>query len=135
MSRNLRQTYDQWIDAVSHAKGDPEPVLKLYAQGATLLPTMAQGVLTERDDLKTYFIHFTNQDFTHIETYDFQTQMIGDLAINTGVYIFHGELAGQGKSVAARFSFTYENIDGQWLIVNHHSSQEPALSLEEYSNQ
>lgn len=32
---------------------------------------------------------------------------------------------GVQQQVAARYTFVYEWIDGQWLIVNHHSSTLP----------
>lgn len=33
---------------------------------------------------------------------------------------------GENKSLPARYSFVYVKRDGQWLIVDHHSSAMPA---------
>jgi hypothetical protein len=44
------------------------------------------------------------------------------LATNAGVYVFTFD---DGSTVAARFNYTYELIDGAWKIIQHHSSAMP----------
>jgi hypothetical protein len=40
-----------------------------------------------------------------------------------GLYTFRFEHQGREQAVPARFLFTFEEIDGQWLITGHHSSR------------
>jgi len=55
----------------------------------------------------------------------------GNVAINTGIYTFTLTKQEQEKKVQARYSFVYERQnDGEWLIVNHHSSAMPEEIVE-----
>ena len=49
----------------------------------------------------------------------------GDTAVNTGYYTFSYEKDGATKSLPARYSFTLVKRDGEWQIVDHHSSAMP----------
>jgi hypothetical protein len=50
----------------------------------------------------------------------------GEMAINTGSYTFSNVRDGQPVTRPARFSFTYRQRDGRWMIVDHHSSDVPS---------
>jgi hypothetical protein len=50
----------------------------------------------------------------------------GDTAVNTGYYTFSFEKDGATQSLPARYSFTLVKRDGDWEIVDHHSSAMPA---------
>ncbi len=52
-------------------------------------------------------------------------RVYGATAINTGYYTFSYTKDGENKSIAARYSFVYLKRNGQWLIVDHHSSAMP----------
>jgi hypothetical protein len=41
---------------------------------------------------------------------------------NAGVYTF---TFGDGAQVMARYSYLYQRIDGDWKILEHHSSAMP----------
>ncbi len=43
----------------------------------------------------------------------------------TDVYTFRIIDAGKTEYVPARYTFVYENRDGEWLIAHHHSSLMP----------
>jgi hypothetical protein len=49
----------------------------------------------------------------------------GDTAINSGSYTLSYEKDGEKVKLPARYSFTLVKRDGQWLIVDHHSSTLP----------
>ena len=49
----------------------------------------------------------------------------GDTAVNTGYYTFSYEKDGAMQSLPARYSFTLVKRDGEWQIVDHHSSAMP----------
>ena len=60
---------------------------------------------------------------------DFGDQLIrvyGNAAINSGYYTFSWIKDGETKSLPARYTFTYVNDGGRWLIVDHHSSALPS---------
>jgi len=52
---------------------------------------------------------------------------LGDGTVShSGLYTF--TMGASGDVVPARFTFVYEQVDGEWLIVEHHSSKEPAAA-------
>ena len=52
-----------------------------------------------------------------------------DSAVDAGVYTFTlTNPDGSTRKVQARYTFVYEKRDGQWLIINHHSSAMPEAS-------
>ena len=53
-------------------------------------------------------------------------RVYGDTAVNAGTYDFTIFPEGKSRTVPARYSFTYRKKDGQWVIVEHHSSLKPA---------
>ena len=54
-----------------------------------------------------------------------------DTAIHSGVYTFDLVKGGKPIKVQARFSFTYTRAaDGQWYIVDHHSSGMPEVVVD-----
>jgi uncharacterized protein (TIGR02246 family) len=115
--------FDQWNAAL--ATGDPEKVADLYAPNAVLLPTLSNQIRTNRAEVVEYFTHFLQSkpqgkiDRGIITVIDPQT------AINTGIYTFTLIQDGQLQDVQARYTFVYQQQNGKWLIVNHHSSKMP----------
>lgn len=118
---------EMWKESL--AKGttdDPGEILTLYAEDGVLWGTIST---TRRDDpaaIRDYFVNaykaLPNLSVTfedpHIRVYE-------DAAINTGYYTFSYEKEGQAQSLPARYSFTLVKRDGEWLIVDHHSSAMP----------
>jgi uncharacterized protein (TIGR02246 family) len=117
----------QWQERLAAASPeDPSEVVALYAEDAVLWGTIS----TERRDtpaaITDYFVNALNKlpelsvtfDDPHIRVY-------GDTAINTGSYTFSYEKDGKTATLPARYSFTYVKRDGDWMIVDHHSSAMP----------
>ena len=123
----VQKAYRDWCAAVSLAKGDPKVMVKFYAPDAVLLPTFYPKILINaHGGLDAYFTEFTSN--SHIECIPdtLRTQLYHDVAINSGFYTFtYTEKDGKTKTVPARFTFVYELIDKQWLIIEHHSSLKP----------
>lgn len=113
--------FDQWNDALE--TGDPDAVVKLYAERAILEPTVSNRVRHNREEIRDYFVHFLARgpsgkiDESNVRIY-------GGLAINSGCYTFRFK-NGPVEQACARFTFVYQWIDGEWLIVEHHSSLMP----------
>jgi len=119
--------YYNWLATVAAAHGDPTSVLKLYAPDAILVATYSPVLLhNEEGELNGYFIKFTSLPGLNATTQDLQTRVYGDWALNTGLYTFSYKTPdGYTVAVPARFTFVYHKVDGQWLIVDHHSSLVP----------
>jgi uncharacterized protein (TIGR02246 family) len=115
--------FDQWNDALT--TGDPNKVADLYAPNAVLLPTLSNQIRTNRAEIVDYFTHFLESkpwgriDRAVITVIDPQT------AVNTGLYTFELIKDGVLQDVQARYTFVYQKQNGNWLIVNHHSSKMP----------
>jgi uncharacterized protein (TIGR02246 family) len=114
--------FDTWNRALE--TGDPEKVADLYADGAVLLPTVSNQV---RAGIVDYFEHFLAKKpvgeklQTHVNVLD------SNSAIDAGVYQFTltDPETGEKSVVKARYTYAYEKQDGEWKIVNHHSSKMP----------
>ncbi|AZZ53244.1 SgcJ/EcaC family oxidoreductase [Rathayibacter festucae] len=117
----VRELFDEWNAAL--ATGDPAQVDALYADDAVLLPTVAPGVLDTSAERIGYFDAFLKKRPTGTIDESVVRDLGDGYASNTGLYTF--ALAETGELVHARFTFVYEEIDGEWRIIEHHSSKEP----------
>jgi uncharacterized protein (TIGR02246 family) len=117
-----------WQDYL--AKGtaeDPGEILSLYAEDGVLWGTISSKRRDDPAAIRDYFVNaykalpgltVTFED-PHIRVYG------GDTAVNTGYYTFSYEKDGETKSLPARYSFTLVKRNGDWQIVDHHSSAMP----------
>ena len=115
----------KWADVF--VLDDPDPILALYDMEAVLWGTLSP---TRRDDpaaIRDYFVKAFKALPGHTVTFgDQYIRIYGDTAINTGYYIFSFMKDGETKALAARYSFVYVKRNGEWKIVDHHSSATPA---------
>jgi uncharacterized protein (TIGR02246 family) len=113
--------------AETFVSDDPDPILALYAKDAVLWGTLSP---TRRDDpaaLRDYFVKaFAALPGHKVSFGDQLIRVYGNTAVNTGYYTFSYVKDGEGKTLPARYSFTYVKQDGKCLIVDHHSSEMPA---------
>ncbi|HAO26141.1 MULTISPECIES: SgcJ/EcaC family oxidoreductase [unclassified Methylophaga] len=124
----IEYLFDRWNNALQ--TGDSATVTAYYANDAVLLPTLSNTIRTDHDGIRDYFDYFLvlqpngRIDKQHIS-------INGNVAINTGIYTFTLTKQEHEKKVQARYSFVYERQnDGEWLIVNHHSSAMPEEIVE-----
>lgn len=112
--------FDRWN--ASLATGDPAQVVKNYAEDSILLPTVSNTPRLTPEAKADYFREFLkNQPSGRI---DQRYVKIGcNTELDAGLYTF--TFAKTGAVVHARYSYTYEYKDGQWLITSHHSSAMP----------
>jgi uncharacterized protein (TIGR02246 family) len=112
--------FDRWN--ASLATGNPHKVVENYAPQSILLPTVSNKPRLTAAEKEDYFEHFLeNRPSGKI---DQRFIKLGcNVALDAGLYTF--TLAKTGAVVKARYSYTYENIGGQWLITSHHSSAMP----------
>lgn len=111
--------FDRWNGALQ--TGDPGKVVEQYAPDAILLPTVSNKVRHNHEEIRDYFEHFMAKG-PRGKIDESNVRLFGDVAINSGVYTFN---FSNGDAVQARFTFVYRKTDGDWKIVEHHSSAMP----------
>lgn len=115
--------FDRWNTALQ--TGNPEEIVKSYAEDAVLLPTVSNKPRTNHTEIKDYFVHFMEK---HPKgKIDTSTVHVGcNTAFDVGTYTFTlTDKEGKTSDVSARYSYVYEFKDGKWLIAHHHSSAMP----------
>ena len=118
----------QWEKAFS--EDSPDHILSLYDLEAvlwgTLSPIRRQGPPAIHD----YFVSIVKVlPQRKVTFHDPLIRLYWSTAINTGSYTFSWVKDGEAKTLPARYSFTYVNRDGRWMIVDHHSSAMPDPNL------
>lgn len=127
-TRNAKADIEAAMEAWANAFGAEGygPILALYADEAvfwgTLSPVRRDTPEAIRDYFKTVF-SFTGRS---VNFHDPLIRIYGDAAINTGSCTFSWVRDGEKETIPARYSLAYVRRDGQWLIVDHHSSVMPA---------
>eukprot|EP00798_Chlamydomonas_sp_ICE-L_P017207 gene17207-biopygen26107 len=115
--------FDRWNASLQTL--DPAKVAAMYAPSAVLLPTVSNRVRTTPAEIQDYFVNFLQlKPFGIIDESNVR-MLAKDLAINSGVYTFALTKDGAVSKVQARYSFTYRKVDGEWFIIDHHSSAMP----------
>jgi len=113
----------EWNSALQ--SGDAERVAALYAPDAVLLPTVSNRVRHNTPEIADYFAHFlTRAPYGRLIEANIRMVCEG-VAINSGVYLFTLSTPEGENVVSARFTFVYAKRDGEWRIVEHHSSLMP----------
>ncbi|MFE7273658.1 SgcJ/EcaC family oxidoreductase [Streptomyces sp. NPDC057623] len=123
--KQVAALFDGWNAALKTQ--DPEKVADLYWDDAVLLPTLSNQVRADRESRIDYFEHFLANEpvgkkiETHINVLD------SNSVLDAGLYEFALTDHDTGKkSIAkARYTYEWEKRDGEWKIVNHHSSLMP----------
>lgn len=114
----------KWAEAFTD--DTPERLLALYDQEAVLWGTFSPKRRDNPKAIRNYFVDVFAALPGHKVSFGHQLiRVYGDTAINTGDYTFSYIRDGEIKTVPARYSFTYFDRGGQWMIVDHHSSAMP----------
>ena len=120
--RLAEDLFKRWNEALR--SGDAQRVSQCYAEDAVLLPTVSNVPRLSRSEIKDYFEHFLQKK--PLGTVNQRNVKLGCNKItDAGVYTFRIIDAGKTEDVPARYTFVYENRDGEWLIAHHHSSLMP----------
>ena len=123
MSRaTIEALFHRWNDALQ--TGDVEQVVSLYASDAILLPTVSNRVRHDHDEIADYFTHFLKKRPVG-RMIEANVREFGDVAINSGVYVFALTTDDEVTDVPCRFTFVYRRQGEDWAIIEHHSSQMP----------
>jgi uncharacterized protein (TIGR02246 family) len=105
---------------------NPDSILSLYEEGAVLWGTLSPKLLVGKPALRGYFERAFKALPGHKVAFGEQViRVYGDTAVNSGYYTFSFVKDGQAHTLPARYSFVYRKRDGNWMIVDHHSSAMP----------
>ena len=105
---------------------DPNPILSLYDTEGVLWGTISPTRRDTPEALRDYFVKAFKALPGHKVTFGDQLiRVYGNTAINTGYYTFSFVKDGNPTSLPARYSFVYVKRNGDWKIVDHHSSKSP----------
>jgi uncharacterized protein (TIGR02246 family) len=126
--REIAGLFDHWNSALK--SGNVQRVVDLYAPNAVLQPTVSNQVRTTAAQIEDYFDHFMALKPVGQINYREIRQLGANAAMDSGVYTFTlTEAGGKTRLVQARYTFVYEQIGGQWKILNHHSSAMPQAQV------
>ena len=125
MTQNeIKQLFEIWNNALQ--TGDPDQVVALYDTDAVLLPTVSNQVRHNHEEIRDYFVSFLAKQPQGVIEEANTRLLTEDLASNSGVYTF---TFGDGSQVTARFSYLYRRVNGEWKIIEHHSSAMPEVAV------
>lgn len=122
-SQEVAGLFDRWNAALQTR--DPATVTALYATDGILQPTVSNRVRVGHAAIEDYFKHFLLAK--PVGTINFREirQLSANAALDSGVYTFALTQDGKVRQVQARYTFVYQKVDGEWKILNHHSSAMP----------
>jgi uncharacterized protein (TIGR02246 family) len=123
----VQLAFQQWLTALEH--DNPEVVVDLYRNDATLLATLEGEPLTTQEERVKYFSGLLAKPNFHAVADSISIRVLDkDTATTSGLYTFRFEQNGEITELPARFLFVYEKEGSDWMIVEHHSSQMPQSS-------
>jgi uncharacterized protein (TIGR02246 family) len=117
--------FDRWNGTL--ATNDPDKVVANYAPDAVLLATVSNTPRFTQGERRAYFVDFLKNKPQGVIN-NRRIKLGCNTAVDAGVYTF--TMGANGAVVPARYTYTYENRGGQWLITSHHSSAMPEKTAE-----
>lgn len=121
--QEIIDTTNKWKVALS--SGDETNVTKLYKHDAVLWGTLSPVIRDTPELIREYFVKFATLEDIKVEFSDPVVRVYENTAINTGYYTFSWKENGHSIAVPARYSFVYIRENGDWKILDHHSSVIP----------
>lgn len=120
--RLAEDLFDRWNEALR--SGNAQRVSRCCTEDAVLLPTVSNVPRLSRAEIQDYFEHFLKKQ--PLGKINQRNVRIGcNKVTGAGMYTLRIVDDGKTEYVPARYTFVYENRDGEWLIAHHHSSLMP----------
>ena len=121
--QDIKTATDAWRAA--YDSRDSDRIVSRYAPDAVFWGTTARLIASTPMEVAQYFSNAEKRPNARVVIGKQHVRMYGDIATNAGYYTFTGIREGKKVRYPARFSFVFHKLGGQWLIVQHHSSQLP----------
>lgn len=112
--------------ATAYNSHDPAHVLARYASDAVFWGTTSMVLRETPGQIAEYFAGLSGRPSARVRIGEHRVRVMGNVAIDSGVYIFTEVVDGEPVTRPSRFSFVYRLDGGEWRIVDHHSSRLPA---------
>jgi hypothetical protein len=122
-SQDIIKSLNHWLSAFSQETS--KALCSLYDEEASLWGTLSPIKRESAALIKDYFDHIFTFEKRSVELINSNVRIFGDIAICNGSYTFSWFIEDIKVTTEARFSFVYINKNGQWLIIEHHSSPIP----------
>jgi ketosteroid isomerase-like protein len=114
-----------WVEAFNVR--DLNRICGLYANDAVLWGTFSPSLISSPRGVREYFAHaFDPSMQASAELQEYRLQALGPVAVLSGAYLLRARIAGQSRSLPARFTVVLGQSHGLWKIVSHHSSLTPS---------
>jgi uncharacterized protein (TIGR02246 family) len=113
----------KWVDAFNRKSATD--IVALYAKDAVFFGTSSPVLRDSPELVQDYFKSLPTLGDAVITVSDSRVQVYGNVAVHTGFYTRSSAQDGKQVRNPARFTFVYEQRNGQWVLVNHHSSALP----------
>ncbi|MBU2650518.1 MAG: DUF4440 domain-containing protein [Bacteroidetes bacterium] len=126
--KNIDEATEVWKAALE--SGNADAVTSLYHESAVLWGTLSRERRDETGSILEYFVGFAAKEGIKVEFTDELLRDFGEVAINTGQYIFSWKENGKTIHVPARYSFVFMKDAKCWVILDHHSSLFPELPFD-----
>jgi uncharacterized protein (TIGR02246 family) len=123
-SDEVEVLFARWAKALR--TGHPDRVTRNYAPDAVLLATTSNTPRTNYAEIRDYYFNFLQRK-PRVRNESRKIRIGCNVVTDVGVYSFtlNGPVSGTVATLVARYTFIYEQRDGAWLIVHHHSSAMP----------
>jgi len=123
VASDVRAATTRWVDAFNRKSS--QDIVALYGKDAVFFGTSSPVLRDSPELVKDYFKSLPTLGDAVITVSDSRVQVYGNVAVHTGFYTRSSAQDGKLVQNPARFTFVYEQRNGQWVIVNHHSSALP----------
>ena len=121
-----REATEHW--ARTFNQGDPSAIASLYLDDGVLWGTVAAELLTGRAAIRDYFARACVPGaLPRVQIEQQHVRVIGDVAVNSGAYVFQVIEQGRERALPARFSMVWRKTSQGWRVVDHHSSARPVI--------
>lgn len=122
--RAIIEATDVWVAAYNSR--DPLRIAETYDHDAVFWGTTSATIRQSSGDIFEYFKDAAKRPEARVMITDQNIRLSGDMAFNSGTYLFTDIRDGKRVENPSRFTFVFRMRKGRWAIVHHHSSRVPA---------
>ena len=119
----IARAMDAWGHAFTLETTDR--IVDLYAADASLWGTLSPQQRTDTESIRDYFENAFTYEKRSVVFTSSHIRCFGDMAVSSGACTYSLEKDSERLTLPARFTLVYARRNGQWLIVEHHSSVLP----------
>ena len=119
---NPKTAVETWLNTL--CTHDVDAIVSLYAPNGILLGTVAEEIADGRAAIRKYFEMFVQMKPCGKIT-SMLVQNFGSVKVVDGTYTFELQDGDKKSVVDARYTFVFQQNQGKWSIMTHHSSKQP----------